>query len=68
MAFRPNYTQQRGERNRTKEQKKQEKLQRREEDAAKRRAARGQLQRTESGVTSLENPSEKADGPQDTTR
>lgn len=41
MAFKPNYNQQRSERNRAKEQKKQLKLQRREEDAAKRRAARG---------------------------
>jgi hypothetical protein len=40
MAFRPNYNQQRGDRNRAKEQKKQEKLQRRDEAAAKRRAER----------------------------
>ena len=40
MAFQPNYNQQRGERNRAKESKKQEKLQRREEEAAKRKAAR----------------------------
>ena len=42
MAFRPNYQQQRGDRNRAKDQKKQEKLQRREEDAARRRAERGE--------------------------
>jgi hypothetical protein len=40
MAFKPNYNQQRSERNRVKEAKKQEKLQRREEEVARRRAAR----------------------------
>ena len=40
MAFKPNYNQQRSERNRIKEAKKQEKLQRREEEVAKRKAAR----------------------------
>ena len=40
MAFKPNYYQQRSERNRIKEAKKQEKLQRREEEVAKRKAAR----------------------------
>jgi len=40
MPFRPNYRQERSERNRAKTQKKQEKLQRREEDTAKRKAAR----------------------------
>jgi len=38
MAFKPNYNQQRAERNRAKEARKQEKLQRREEEAAKRKA------------------------------
>jgi hypothetical protein len=42
MAFRPNYNQQRGDRDRAKQQKKLEKLQRRDEDAAKRRAERGE--------------------------
>jgi len=42
MAFKPNYNQQRGDRNRAKEQKKQEKLLRREEDTARRRAERGE--------------------------
>jgi len=37
----PNYQQARGDRNRAKEAKKQEKLRRREEDAAKRKAERG---------------------------
>ncbi len=43
MAFRPNYQQQRGDRNRAKEQKKKERLERREEDAQKRRAERDGL-------------------------
>ena len=38
MAFRPNYRQARGERDRAKRQKKQEKLRKREEDAAARKA------------------------------
>jgi hypothetical protein len=40
MAFKPNYHQQRGDRNRAKAQKQQEKLERRDEAAAKRRAER----------------------------
>ena len=40
MAFKPNYQQQRGDRNRAKEQKKQERLRRRTEDAEKRKAER----------------------------
>jgi hypothetical protein len=40
MAFKPNYNQQRSERNRIKEAKKQEKLAKREEEVAKRKAAR----------------------------
>ena len=43
MAFKPNYNQERATRNRNKQQKKQEKLQKREEDAAKRKAARGDI-------------------------
>ena len=38
MAMRPNYNQQRTDRNRAKEQKKKERLQRRGEDARKRKA------------------------------
>ena len=38
----PNYQQQRGDRNRAKEQKKLERLRRREEDAANRKAERGE--------------------------
>lgn len=40
MAFKVNYNQQRNDRQRAKDQKRQEKLQRREDDAAKRRAER----------------------------
>jgi hypothetical protein len=41
MAFKPNYNQQRADRNRAKAQKKQEKLKRLEEETARRKAARG---------------------------
>jgi hypothetical protein len=41
MAFKPNYNQQRTDRNRAKAQKKQEKMKRLEEETAKRKAARG---------------------------
>ena len=40
MPFKPNYKQERSDRNRAKAQKRQEKLQRREEDSVKRKAAR----------------------------
>jgi len=40
MVFKPNYNQQRSDRNRTKGQKKQEKLRRLEEETARRKAAR----------------------------
>jgi hypothetical protein len=43
MAFRPNYQQQRGDRNRAKEEKKKERLARREEDAQRRKAERDGL-------------------------
>jgi hypothetical protein len=43
MAFKPNYNQQRADRNRAKAQRKQEKLKRLEEETAKRKAARGEL-------------------------
>jgi hypothetical protein len=42
MAFKPNYNQQRADRNRAKAQKKQEKLKRLEEETAKRKAAHGE--------------------------
>ncbi|KAB2876457.1 MAG: hypothetical protein F9K43_01155 [Bauldia sp.] len=59
MAFKPNYQQQRGERNRAKEQKKREKLQRREEDAAKRRAERGETE--ESGLAPASSPENRSE-------
>lgn len=40
MGFRPNYNQQRAERNRAKQQKKQEKLKQQQEETARRKAAR----------------------------
>jgi hypothetical protein len=49
MAFRPNYRQQRGDRDRAKEQKKQERLQRRTEDAERRKAERDGLLRRQPG-------------------
>ena len=41
MAFKPNYSQERADRNRAKARKKQAKLKRLEEETAKRKAARG---------------------------
>ena len=49
MAFRPNYNQQRAERTRAREQKKQAKLQRRQDEAAKRAAEREVPQSPDSG-------------------
>jgi hypothetical protein len=43
MPFKPNYNQERADRNRAKAKKKQEKLKRLEEETAKRKAARGEL-------------------------
>lgn len=40
MAMRPNYNQQRGDRDRAKQQKKNEKLRKREEDAVRRKSDR----------------------------
>jgi hypothetical protein len=58
MAFRPNYQQQRGDRNRAKDLKKREKLARREEDAARRRAVRGDgtAADVDAGSPAIENP------------
>jgi hypothetical protein len=42
MSFKPNYNQQRADRNRSKAQKRQEKLKRLEEETARRKAARGE--------------------------
>jgi hypothetical protein len=47
MAFKPNYNQQRADRNRAKAQKKREKLKRLEEETAKRKAARGDVPEAE---------------------
>ena len=62
MAFRPNYQQQRGDRNRAKEQKKKERLERREEDSAKRKAERDGLlgPGDDAGVPAAEKPPEVA--------
>jgi hypothetical protein len=73
MAFKPNYNHQRAERNRAKEQKKQEKRQRRDEEAARRKGwARRAAGCSSAAIhrrpeTSPANPSEDADGPQETT-
>ena len=47
MAFKPNYNQQRADRNRAKAQKKQEKLKRLQDETAKRRASRSDEPETE---------------------
>jgi hypothetical protein len=61
MAFKPNYQQQRGDRNRAKEAKKQEKLRIREEETARRRAAAEQ-DKTESGNAPAEQKAPSAEG------
>lgn len=43
MAFKPNYGRERAERARAKQAKKEEKLKQRQEDAARRKAAKGDL-------------------------
>jgi hypothetical protein len=69
MAFKPNYNHQRAERNRAKEQKKLEKRLRRDEEAARRKDSLDEPQlQSETGETPPDNPSEDADGPQETTR
>lgn len=58
MAFKPNYNQQRAERKRAKEAKKEERLQRREADAKKRKADK------EAGImTDLAPAPDSADSP-----
>ncbi len=42
MPFKPNYNQQRSERDRAKRQKQQDKLKKREEDAVRRKSERGE--------------------------
>ncbi|HNB28350.1 MAG TPA: hypothetical protein PLR41_15400 [Alphaproteobacteria bacterium] len=57
MAMKPNYFQQRADRNRAKEAKKLEKLQRRDEETAKRKAARESEQTApESGPAAAAKP------------
>lgn len=46
MAFKPNYNQQRAERNRAKRAKQEEKLRQRQEQTAQRKAAREELSTT----------------------
>lgn len=59
MAFRPpNYRQQRGDRDRAKERKKQERLERREQDAQKRKAERDALLDPAPVAPASEPPSE----------
>ena len=53
MAFKPNYNQQRADRNRAKAQKKQEKLKRLEEETAKRKAARAEHLREKLGLSRI---------------
>lgn len=60
MAFRPNYQQQRGDRNRAKEQKKQERLRRRTEDAEKRKVQRDGLLRPDPDSAVPDTPPESA--------
>ena len=66
MPFKPNYNHQRTERNRAKEQKKLEKRQRRDDEAARRKGAIDAPDAA-TGETPPDNPSEDADGPQETT-
>ena len=68
MPFKPNYNHQRSERNRAKEQKKLEKRQRRDDEAARRKSLIDSAQERAAGETLPDNPSEDADGPQETTR
>jgi hypothetical protein len=56
MAFRVNYNQQRGDRDRAKEQKKKERLERREEEARKRKAERDALPEGSSSDTESGEP------------
>jgi hypothetical protein len=58
MPFRPNYRQARGERNRAKQQKKNEKLRRRELEIARRKA----VQEPEIDAPPLETPDEPLSG------
>lgn len=55
MAFKPNYNFQKAERSRAKAQKKQEKLKRLQEEAAKRKASRGDEPDQDSGAGPAES-------------
>lgn len=73
MPFKPNYNHQRAERNRAKEQKKLEKRQRRDEEAARRKGTLDEPRQdadagADIGERSPDNSSEDADGPQETTQ
>jgi hypothetical protein len=54
MPFRPNYRQQRGERDRAKQNKKQEKLRKRDEETAARRKTDPEADGGDAGVTGPE--------------
>ena len=56
MVMKPNYRQERAERSRVKEMKKQKKLQRREEDAAKRKALRENASKLDGEQQAAEAP------------
>jgi hypothetical protein len=60
MAFKPNYNQQRAERNRAKQAKKDAKLSEREEAAARRKA---EQDAAEPGTQTVETPAEKVSTP-----
>jgi len=74
MPFKPNYNHQRAERNRAKEQKKLEKRQRRDEEAARRKGTLEEppqdagADAADSGKLVPDKPSEDADGSQETTQ
>ena len=61
MAFKPNYQQQRGDRDRAKELKKQEKLRIRDEETARRRASAEQ-NKAEAGNSPAEQDAPSAEG------
>ena len=67
MPFKPNYNHQRSERTRAKEQKKLEKRQRRDEEAARRKGAIDTPDDAATGEAPPETPSEDTDGPKKTT-
>jgi hypothetical protein len=56
MGRPPNYRQQRGDRDRAKEQKKKERLERREEDARRRKAERDALLGPDAAASAQEIP------------